>query len=163
MHANCSPGTASLSCLRCQFKKAVKAAAKSAGGFEVDGKNCSLSASASGGGAAEEPTPARGEAVDSQAKPKKAKISAAEEAVNTAGAVSAVGSSQSGGKASAKDLEAVQKWRDDKLVQASEEVLPTLAFSDPRLPKAVVAASCGTFAAPTPIQVPSSFFVSCES
>lgn len=49
----------------------------------------------------------------------------------------------------------LQKWRDEKLVQVSEEVdctLPTLAFNDKRLPANVIQASCGTFTLPSPIQ-----------
>lgn len=48
-----------------------------------------------------------------------------------------------------------QKWRDEKLVQVSEELdctLPTLAFNDKRLPANVVKASCSTFTQPSPIQ-----------
>ena len=52
-------------------------------------------------------------------------------------------------------LPVLQKWRDEKLVQVSEELectLPTLAFNDKRLPANVVKASCSTFTQPSPIQ-----------
>jgi ATP-dependent RNA helicase DBP3 len=53
------------------------------------------------------------------------------------------------------DNATIELWRKDNNTQVSESsicTLPTLSFSDPRLPQSVVAASCKGFCAPTPIQ-----------
>jgi ATP-dependent RNA helicase DBP3 len=110
----------------------------------VEGKTVKVATSEAGGEAG-----AAAAAAEPQAqKKKKSKDKAAPAAAAAAAAAAGGGGAASGGG----DLAAVQAWRDEKNVQASEEVLPTLAFSDPRLPKNVVQASCKGFQAPTPIQ-----------
>mmetsp|Transcript_16794 Transcript_16794/g.34211 ORF Transcript_16794/g.34211 Transcript_16794/m.34211 type:complete len:572 (+) Transcript_16794:69-1784(+) len=122
------------------FKTAVKAAAKaSEGAFVVDGKT--VKAAAGGGDAV---------AASETAAPKtkKAKAVTTKPSAPSPSAAPAVAQQD----ISTADLAAVQAWRDEKNVQASEEILPTLSFSDPRLPQNVVQASCKGFTAPTPIQ-----------
>jgi len=117
-----------------EFKSAAKSAAKAeAAGFEVDGKVVRLTAEAS-------------KSINDAAK--KAKKETKPVAAAPAKKVSA----EAPKPALSKDQAAIDSWREKNLVQVSEEVLPTLAFSDPRLPANVVKAACSTFTKPTPIQ-----------
>ena len=132
-----------------EFKSAAKAAAKASGGaFVVDGKIVRLAAAT--------PAAAAGAAVidAGTAEPEKA----AKKAKKAKKESKASGGGGGGGAAAEKELAEpanpkTAKWREENLVQVSEEVEPAFNFKDKRLPQNVVQASCSTFTKPSAIQV----------
>jgi ATP-dependent RNA helicase DBP3 len=127
-----------------EWKATVATAAEQSSGlFAVDGKVVRLK---SGGEIGAEVTATAVKKTKKDKKSKKEKKGAEPSSASGGGSV---------GGGSAPDLDAIRSWREANATQVSQEIactLPTLSFSDPRLPKDVVAASCKGFQAPTPIQ-----------